>query len=212
MAVSLICSNICYNLDMITFENKNDPLAVLNTKLQSAGIDTSTWGTGSTKTLEHLAKEIADGETTLLVNENGELRRVVVVGTALVQYNSPDGKTYILREEKQVFKDGRERRRNMEQSVFEKMKPDENPEEAMVRGVQEELGITTPVHLTEVGTDEQNISSPSYPGLISQYIKHHFKTTLNDDQYKPEGYIEEQSDKSTFFVWKEICGSEQTLK
>lgn len=179
-------------------------LQLLQKQLQNAGVDTSKWGTGQTKTLAHLQKEIESGETVLVVKENGKILRRVVVGGADIHYISPDGKKYRLKEEKQVFRDGRERRRDLGNAVSEKMKPDENPKEAMARGIAEELGIEGGVSLTETGTDEHFIESPSYPGLQSQYVTYKFQVTLNDQQFNPDGYVENQSDKSTYFVWEEV--------
>jgi hypothetical protein len=189
---------------MENFEKKEHfPTDALKKQLADAGIDTSSWGTGQAKTLEHLQKEIESGETILITGKAGELLRRVVVGCADIYYQSPDGKKYRLKEDRQVFKDGRERRRNLGQAVSEKMKPGEDIKEAMIRGIQEELGISGEINLTETGTDEQIITSPSYPGLKSQYIRHKFQAMLNDEQFNPGGYVEEQSDKSTYFIWEE---------
>ncbi|OGZ32545.1 MAG: hypothetical protein A3H02_00175 [Candidatus Niyogibacteria bacterium RIFCSPLOWO2_12_FULL_41_13] len=190
---------------MENFEKTNEIAPnVLKQQLEGAGIDTSVWGTGQAKTLAHLQKEIESGETILIKGKEGELLRKVVVGGADVFYVSPEGKKYRLKEDRQVFKDGRERRRDLGQAVSEKMKPDENPNDAMIRGIQEELGIVGEIILTETGTDEQLLTSPSYPGLQSQYIRHKFEAILNQKQFKQNGYVEEQPDKSTYFIWEEI--------
>lgn len=172
--------------------------------LADAGIDTSLWGKGEAKTLAHLQKEIENGETVLVAGEKGELLRKVMFGGADVYYQSPDGKKYRLKEEKQVFKDGRERHRDLGHAVSEKMKPSEDSRTAMIRGIQEELGISGEVALTQIGTDEEKITSFSYPGLESQYVRHKFLAILSDTQFKPEGYVEDQPDKSTYFVWEEV--------
>lgn len=190
---------------MENFENKEHfATDVLQKQLADAGVDTSLWGTGQAKTLEHLQKEIESGETILITGETGELLRRVVVGGADIYYQSPDGKRYRLKEDRQVFKDGRERQRDLGQAVSEKMKPDEDPKDAMIRGIEEELGISGEIALTEIGTDVEQVTSPSYPGLESEYIRHKFQAILADEQYNPEGYVEKQSDKSTFFVWEEV--------
>ncbi len=190
---------------MERFERKSEIATdILKKQLEAAGINTAEWGTGQAKTLEHLQKEIESGETILVTGEKCELLRKVVVGGADIYYKSPDGKRYRLKEDRQVFKDGRERRRDLGQAVSEKMKPDEDPKEAIIRGIQEELGISGEITLTEIGTDYQIITSPSYPGLQSQYIRHRFQAVLNEEQFNPNGYIEEQSDKSTYFVWEEV--------
>lgn len=182
----------------------NQELDVLKQKLEGAGIDVDEWGKGQAKTLEHLQKEIECGETILVKGEQCELLRKVVVGGADIFYTSPEGKKYRLKEDRQIFKDGRERRRGLNHAVSEKMKDDENPNEAMVRGIKEELGLEGEVTLRELGSDTKTLSSPSYPGLQSQYVTHKFEVILNDSQFKPEGYIEEQKDKSTYFVWEEF--------
>lgn len=173
----------------------------LATTLRDAGISINEWGRGQAKTLRHLASEIAAGETVLEHDDQGHLVRKVVVGGADVYYRSPEGVLFRLREARQVFKDGRERQRDLGHAVAEKMKPDENPEQAMIRGIEEELGICGPLELEDLGTSEQTIESPSYPGLKSQYIQHKFRVTLSDDQYDPDGYAEEQTDKTTYFEW-----------
>lgn len=173
-------------------------------QLEGAGINVSEWGKRQTKTLAHLQKEIERGEAALITGEQGELLRRVVVGGVDIFYSLPDGKKYRLKEDKQVFKDGRERRRVFGQAVSEKIKPDEDPKNAMIRGIREELGIEGEISLTETGADEKLRSSLSYPGLQSQYIRYWFEATLKDQQFKPDGYIEEQEDKSTYFIWEEV--------
>lgn len=46
--------------------------------------------------------------------------------------------------------------------------------------------------------------SSSYPGLIAFYTVHTFNTILGEQEFNPEGYIEEQEDKTTYFIWEEI--------
>jgi hypothetical protein len=189
---------------MENLERQETALNALRQQLEAAGIDVSEWGKGQAKTLAHLQKEIEDGETVLVNGKRGELLRRVVVCSADVFYVSHDGQKFRLKEEKQIFKDGRERKRNLENSVSEKMKPGEDPKKAIIRGLKEELGIEGEISLKETGVDEQILSSPSYPGLQSHYIHHKFEAILNDEQFRPEGYVEEQKDKSTYFVWEEV--------
>ena len=190
---------------MENFEKTNElALNTLKQQLEGAGIDTFLYGTGQAKTLAHFQKEIESGETVLIIGKEGELLRKVVVGVADVFYVSPEGKKYRLKEDRQVFKDGRERRRDSGQAVSEKMKPDENPNDAMIRGIREELGIEGEIILAETGADEQLLTSPSYPGLQSQYIRHKFEAVLNQEQFREDGYVEKQPDKSTYFVWEEV--------
>ena len=189
---------------MENFDKIKQPDVSVLKQLENAKIDVSQWGIGGAKTIKHLLKEIENGETILVTDEVGELLRKVVMGGVIVYYTSSDGKKYRLKEEKQIFKDGRERRRSLEQSVLEKMKPNEDPEEAMIRGMREELGIKGEIALTKIDMNEKSEMSTSYPGLLTQFTRHIFEATLNDEQFRPEGYIEEQPDKSTHFVWEEV--------
>lgn len=190
---------------MINFERKdNFVIDALEKQLGDAGINTSSWGSDQAKTLVHLQAEIESGETILITKESGELLRRVVVGSADVYYQSPDGKKFRLKEDRQVFKDGRERRRGMEQAVSEKMRLNENPRDAMIRGIQEELDISGEIALSKIDTDIKRATSPSYPGLESEYIRHKFKAVLTDEQFNQDGYVEKQPDKSTYFIWEEV--------
>ncbi len=183
--------------------NQN-PLSILKNRLESAGIDTSKWGIGDTKTLAHLLKEIQEGESVLHEGENSELTREMHAVTAEIFYISPEGKTMILKEEKQVFTNGRERRRQHGGSVSGRMKIGENPAETMLREIKEELGIEVDLELAEVAVEESAEDSPSFPGLKMHKTLYKFRTILRQGQFKPEGYIERQEDKDTYFVWKEV--------
>lgn len=194
----------CYNNFMEKFERKENKIDLLEKRLKDAGINIELWGKGTAKTLDYLEKEIEAGETELIFGKNGELLRKVVVTGADVLYTSPEGKKYRLREDKQVFKDGRERHRDLGRAVSEKMKSNEDPEQAIVRGIQEELGITGPIKAVATGTEIENIDSPSYPGLSSQYTTHEFEVNLSKEQFKLDGYVEVQAGLTTYFVWEEI--------
>lgn len=144
--------------------------------LEHGGVDTSKWGTGSAKTLTHLQNEIESGEATLVIGEAGELLRRFIVGVVDVYYEFPDGEKYRLTEDRQVFRDGRERRRGLSTAVSEKMKPGENPTSAIIRGIREELGVSGEINLVKSGIDEQTVSSLSYPGLLSNRVRHKFQS------------------------------------
>jgi len=176
----------------------------LRSQLENAGINISNWGTGKAKTIEHLQKEIEEGETVLTTNENGELIRNLNVVSSDIYYISKEGKQYRLKEEKQVFQDGRERKRGLEYAISEKIKADEDPEKAIIRGIEEELGIEGDIKTNKIEIEINTIESPSYPGLKTEYNIHKFKTILNEKQFNPNGYIERQDGLTTFFVWEEI--------
>lgn len=183
---------------------ETNDLHCLEELLNSYEIDTSNWGTGNAKTIEHLLSEMINNEATLVISEDGKLLKKTEVARASVYYNNIDnGKLYRLVEDRQIFKDGRERRRNSKsRAVFEKMQPNEIPEQAMLRGIREELGVLGDITLTYIKTGEYYGDSISYPGLQSEKILYTFEAIFSKEQFNPDGYIEVQPDKTTYFVWK----------
>ncbi|MCX6721553.1 MAG: NUDIX domain-containing protein [Candidatus Staskawiczbacteria bacterium] len=181
---------------------KNEVVALL----AQYNIPTEKWGTGSAKTLDHLVKEVVDGETVLEVDESGELVRKISVAFVDVYYDdATTGKKLILVEEKQVFKDGRERRREPKASLAEKIKPGETPDQdAVRRAIQEELGISGPIPAAEKRREENTKETGSYPGLKMDAMEYYFDVELNSEQYNPEGYVEHQEDKDTYFKWVKL--------
>lgn len=186
----------------INFVEK-DPVQKLRQQLEEAGVDLSVWGKGSAKTVEHLYKEIASGESILqMIDGKLELLRRVV--SANVYYIAKDGKKLRLQEDKQIFKDGRIRHRNFDNPIAEKMKPNEDPKDAMIRCLQEELGLDGDFDIKIVGTDQPRYESQSYPGIYSVYDTYRFEVILDEEQFQAAGYQEEQDDKTTYFVWEEV--------
>jgi 8-oxo-dGTP pyrophosphatase MutT (NUDIX family) len=179
----------------------------LRNYLTGHNIQVDNWGKGSAKTLEHLLKEINEGET-VLVEKGDELLREIKVASITVLYEK-DGETYVLSEKEQVFSGGRKRERTKPKgSLSEKFKSNEEPNAAAKRAIQEELGIVGDINLTYDGEAVEIGESQSFPGLKTSYNLHRYTAKLTDKQYKPE-YVEEQDDKKTFFVWKKQ-GKEQT--
>ena len=80
------------------------------------------WGKGSAKTLDHLVKEVLAGESVLEAGA-GKLSIAYIA----VFHTDAHGTKFLLTEEKQIFKDGRERRRILEGSVAEKLLASERP-------------------------------------------------------------------------------------
>ena len=90
-------------------------------------------------------------------------------------------------------------------SVSEKMQPGEDPRYALMRGIMEELEVTEGMKIAgEPKIDFKDEDSLSYPGLRSQYRIYTFAVELHASVYMPEGYAEIQSDKTNYFVWKNV--------
>lgn len=172
--------------------------------LRSHGVPLDEWGKGKAKTVDHLVKEVVEGEAVLTTTENGELVRQISVIGMDVFHKGEDGKTYKLVEDKQIFKDGRERRRELPTSMGEKVKPGEDLNEAAVRAVREELGVEGDIPVEHTNTTRKVRESNSYPGLKGEYVIHDYRSWLTGEQFHSEGYIERQTDKDVYFIWREV--------
>lgn len=176
----------------------------LKSLLESKGVSTEEWGKCQAKTLQHLFKEIEAGETVLDVKTDGQLlRHTAFLAIEVLYRDKTECKRYKLIEERQVFTDGRERRRENWWSVAEKLKAGEvDILEATRRALKEELGVDGEFRSwSQIETRVEKTDSPSYPGLKAQFTTFHLIISLNDCQFKPEGYIEVQKDKTTYFTW-----------
>lgn len=172
--------------------------------LELHDIDYTQWGLGATKTLEQLFEEVRNNESRLVEPRNGSVlgRIVGVAGVDITTW--VDGKRLRLYEKEQVFhRDGSTRTRELTTSISEKIMGGESPAAAAFRGMQEELKVTYNGVLKHVA-DRLVIreSSGSYPGLLSIYRTHTFAAQFSDHEYNPDGYVEEQPDKTTYFAWK----------
>lgn len=162
------------------------------------GLSMKGWGKGSAKTLEHLAEEVLKGECRI----NGVFRETQTI--ALDVFHGKER----LRELRQEFRDGRVRVRSLPfGSVGEKLKPKEFPIVGLWRALPEELHMEYDykIRLKYRATVPMLKYSSSYPGLISKNLQTRFTVKLPPHLYKPEGYIEEQDDKITYFDWVPIA-------
>ena len=83
------------------------------------------------------------------------------------------------------------------------MKVGEDPRESLKRGIEEELGILLDDNQISEGKGiREEDTSDSFPGLMTRYKGHNFTCTLNKFQFNPEGYVEIQKDKKTYFIWE----------
>lgn len=168
--------------------------------LRLFNIPFETWGTGESKTLDHLLHELNEGES-LLIEQKGQIHRIVE-GVGLNVYY-PTGEVLLrLHEDRQVFNNGRIRRRKLLYSISEKLKLHEPAIDGAFRCLEEELGILY-ANFTSLKIENRNpIPSTSFPGLWSKGLVFVFETHLIASDFKPEGYIEYQEDKTTYFVWR----------
>lgn len=171
--------------------------------LRQFGIPVDRWGSGSAKTVANLLDEIEAGETTLVKDEQELLRKTGFVALNIICQGT-DGVLELYKKE-QIFSDGRRRKRNMNWSAGEKLLRGENPNVALERLLyKEELvqiakGITG---IAPIGETQETKESPSYPGLKTEFIRYSFSGELEAAFFKSEGYILEESDKTTYFAWR----------
>lgn len=186
------------------FEEFDEELVKLVNLLKKHNIPCDIWGTGKSKTTQHLLNEIEEEECTLVEEDGGLVRYIEFVGIKIF-YTDKDGFRWFLKEERQEFNDGRIRRRNIPNSVSEKMKFGEDPLISAIRGIREELGVDIKGHQLSKRRDlHYDGGSTSYPGLDTKYKGHRFLCEFKDEDFNPNGYIEIQRDKKTFFVWEKI--------
>ncbi len=172
-------------------------------------VDLSLWGKGEAKTFDDLVKEIESGEAKLRYS-GGKVYWITACAAVIVTCQHK-GKPYVLYEDRQVFADGRTRRRINPNNcaVMEKIRPeDKSPRDAAIRGIHEELGIPEDAQVSFKGEWAPINSGPrpsrSYPGLVGDYVFHTFEWQMPEELFKAEGYVERQPSKSTYFLWKEI--------
>lgn len=184
-------------------------LKALRSLLKRHGVNYADWGTGYTKTIQDLMKEIRLGESVLIVRR-GKLIRQVQHGQVKITCVI-DGVPHKLVETRQVFANGSVRPREGDRSLSEKVQTGESPKEAVVRGIGEELGI---VGFTGEGLikDPKNPhprkrfkdSAVSFPGLAVEHIEFIFLWAMDmlSTFFRRVGYIEKQTRKTTYFEWQ----------
>lgn len=166
------------------------------------GVDTSTWGTGEAKTVDHLLEEIRSGDSELVVEAAGIARRVRNVWIDV--FATTDSGRLHLVERRQVFGDGRQRMRRLPASLGEKCRVGEEPLVAARRGFAEELGIGPPAVLAPTAPGLNPTGRTSYPTLATSFESHWFRAEIDPADYRPDGYVEVQPDKQTFFEWEPV--------
>lgn len=169
--------------------------------LTKARVPLDEYGQGAAKTIQNLHKELMSGESVMHVSGNFELTRDVNVVWIDVLCTHSSGNVYILREDRQVFKDGRVRMRSTPSSLGEKMQAGEDLDTAICRALEEEIGVTAIDSLYKIGEEKEKFTPPTYPGLESTYSSHTYVVVIPESAYSPDGYVEHQTEKDNYYVW-----------
>jgi len=183
-------------------------LKALRSQLKRHGVNYADWGTGYTKTVQDLMKEIRLGESMFVVRRGQLIRQVnhaQVKITCVI-----DGVLHRLVETRQEFANGAIRPREGDRSLSEKIQTGESRKNAAIRGVREELNLQTfkgeglkpdPV---EERRRRFKPSAVSYPGLPVLHIEFLFNWVMQQESefFRREGYVERQKRKTTYFEWQ----------
>jgi hypothetical protein len=157
------------------------------------------WGKNKAKPIEKLVEELKTNECSL-VEKEGNLVRIVSLAVLDVFYKK-ENKIYKLYETKQIYKNGRTVIRNLPHSVYEKLKPVEDPIQGAKRALQEELGISSDIEIVEKEVTMGIQMGMSFPGLLNNDTQYFFEVILPHSEFNPQGYTEIQKDKTNYFEW-----------
>lgn len=190
----------------MSVKKDNFTVEALERFLNLYGIDTSDWGKGAAKSLDMMIEEINEGECKIVINDNGKAERILETCSVKMYYRDDKGMAWKLREQKKVLLSGQIIELTHTESIRGKIKKGENPEQALKREIKEEIGVSDNgyVKLKFLETKTHSGMPTVYPGLLSHYRQHYFETYLHKEFFNPDGYIEKQPHKTTYFVWEKL--------
>lgn len=203
-------------------ECKVKSLRSLRRLLSRHKVDFSKWGEGKSKTINKLMKEVRRGETQFYI-QNGRLRRHTRHSLAHV-YCLCDGILYELYEDTRTFHHesgdlaypGKSSDKKASPAVSEKLQAGEEWKQAMIRCLQEELGLINyrgqglakihekPQRRHYGRKHDKSDECASYPGLSGVRIDVRFVIMLPVEFFVHAGYVEKLSHRTTTFMWREI--------
>jgi hypothetical protein len=170
--------------------------------LERNGVDISAWGSGGTKSVADLWRELENREC-VLTDEPPE--RLVSFTQVIIEI----GRRRLF-EIRQKLRSGDVRPRNAPPS--EKMLPGETPEQTAIRCLWEELGVEA--GLRDVVPDSHKVTektsfSTSYPGLRTHYVIHEVSVRVSNDLPDTEFTTTEQPStdhavETHYWAWREV--------
>lgn len=177
--------------------------AFLRALLGSFNVPLDSWGIGKAKSIPDLLEELREGECHIRIDANGVTRVTEIVKIHIIDPSCPARGNLL--EWLQIFPDRRERERKQKPS--EKMKGGELPEVALGRGLKEELDLEPDGWVAKVlSVVEESNESPSYPGLSSVYVIHHFGVELKPGSpaLRDEFIVKEPDGGELHFRWEHL--------
>jgi hypothetical protein len=174
----------------------------LSQLLLDNGINLDRWSRDrGTKNIADLAAEITAGETKLESIE-GILTRIVRVVKISIDVRLGD-KLFRLIEDKQIFFTGAVRQRGLK-NIAEKMQGHETPLQTVQRALKEEIGLEFTGAWIFTGEENQQLNSPSYPGLNSCYQMFNYQITLSAADLSKLRFAEVRGEKISLFTLEAI--------
>lgn len=147
-------------------------LRLFSQMLEEHNIKPSLFGSGKAKTLEQLALEVRSGAARLMLDATEHKKLVRVVDVVVLRLRSPGQNARLLIETEECFSDGR--KRETLRLPGTKKEPHENTRQTAERILKDMLNINADnvrFDLRKVDRHEEEIESPSYPGVRSVYRK-----------------------------------------
>jgi len=143
-------------------------MSMLSKMLEEHGINLSRFGSGKSKTLATLASEIRSGEARLMLDAAEHKKLVRVVEIVVVRLRCSD--KFLV----ETAVDSTERGKYTTMWLPAKIRPPRENVKVCAERVLESLGLTTAMvqlDLDRRETREEEVESPSYPGLQTSYRK-----------------------------------------
>lgn len=186
---------------------------IVGKMLQDYDIDIAKFGICEAKTLEELASEVQNGSARLMLDATTHKKLVRVVDVVLLRLYSSHKKDRLLIEVAEKYPDGR--RRSASRLPGSKKCPHENSQETAIRIMKDLLGMSADgAHLIFEHKEvyEEEMDSPSFPGVRTVYRKEILEGCLKEDNTKealrriglPEGHtwsVEDCKGNTKFFSW-----------
>jgi len=141
-------------------------------QLQEHGIDTSAFGKGEAKTLQQLAAEVQSGAAVLMLDATEHKKLVRVVDVVALRIMAPGDTDKFLIETSETFSDGRTRATGRLPGT--KKDCHENTKDVAERIVAEMLDLKGSNVVFDFSLQEEfeeEMKSPSYPGVTTVYRK-----------------------------------------
>ena len=177
-----------------------DPKAELKRLIQMIPLPLERWGTGPSKPIDLLVKEINEGEAQLGI--------VRYVWKVRIRITCKRKKKWLLLVESKEFKDGHVTvSRTMSSSEKMKQGKGERPLQCAVRAVAEELGIKRVPQksfkpLADGKPEFEVGESKSYPGILNYTRVFNFAWEMPHRYFK-KFYVEQLPHRTSVFSWKD---------